>query len=165
MADIKPDKPIEKFLNNLKLESLKDKIAPGAEKEKIKKLEEARKSVIDEIARTENMAPAAIGPAIGALAPQAKRQKQIETILSSGLEDIYSSLTPARQKIFKQVGEETAAKINKLLAKAKVNLGAIIKLIRKWLKLIPGVNKYFLEQEAKIRADEIIKIKNGNLKM
>jgi len=33
-------------------------------------------------------------------------------------------------------------------------------LIKKWLLLIPGVNKYFLEQEAKIKADEIVKMKN-----
>lgn len=157
MADIKPDKPLEKSLYNLG--SLIEKVSSGAEKEKIKKLEEAKKAVINEVARMENMAPATIGPVIGVMAPQAKQQKQIEKILATGLEDIYLSLTPERQKKFKQVGEETAAKINRLLAKAKVNLGAIIKLIRKWLSLIPGVNKYFLEQEAKIRADEIIRLR------
>lgn len=160
MADLKPEKPLEKALYNL--ESLKEKVRPGAEKEKIKKLEEARKAVINEITQAENKAPATIGPVVGVMVPQAKQQKQIEKILSSGLEDIYLSLTPEKQIKFKQTGEKTAAKINKLLNKAKINLGAIIKLIRKWLKLIPGVNKYFLEQEAKIRADEIIKMRNEN---
>jgi len=28
-----------------------------------------------------------------------------------------------------------------------------------WLKLIPGVNKFFLEQEAKIKTDEVLKLK------
>lgn len=160
MADLKPDKPIEKASYNL--ESLKDKIRPGVEKEKIKKLDEARRAVIDEVARSENMAPTTIGPVVGVVAPQAKQQKQIEKILSSGLEEIYLSLTPEKQRKFKQTGEKTATKINKLLNKAKINLGAIVKLIRKWLSLIPGVNKYFLEQEAKIRADEIIKMRNEN---
>ena len=32
----------------------------------------------------------------------------------------------------------------------------ILKLIRSWLKLIPGVNKFFLEQEAKIKTDKIV---------
>lgn len=163
MADIKPDKSIEKSLYNL--EGLKEKIGPSAEKEKMKKLEEARKEIINKIAQTENMAPAAIGPVVGVMAPYAKQQKQIEKILATGLEDIYLSLTPERQKKFKRVGEETAAKINKILAKTKVSIGAIIKLIRKWLSLIPGVNKYFLEQEAKIKAEEIVKMKNENIKM
>jgi len=158
MADLKPGKSIEKPLYNIG--GLKERVSPAAEKEKIRKLEEARKSVIEEIAQADNLAPAAIGPVTGVSAPQAKQQKQIETILSKGLEEIYVSLTPEKQKKFRQVGEETAIKINKLLSKAKVNIGAIIKLIRKWLSLIPGVNKYFLEQEAKIRADEIIKLKN-----
>jgi hypothetical protein len=156
---IKPNNSIEKSLYNL--EKLKEKIAPGAEKEKIKKLEQARKEIINEINQGENSAAGTIGPVAGIAAPQLKQQKQIEKILASGLEDIYLSLTPAKQKEFKLVGEQTAAKINKLLAKAKVNLGAIIRLIRKWLSLIPGVNRYFLEQEAKIRADEIIKMKNN----
>jgi len=155
---ISTGKPVEKFLHNL--ENLKEKTGQNTEKERIKKLEEARKSVIEDIAQAENLAPATIGPVIGVMAPQAKQQKQIESILAKGLEDIYVSLTPERQKKFKQTGEETAIKINKLLNKTKVNIGAIIKLIRKWLALIPGVNKYFLEQEAKIRADEIVKIRN-----
>lgn len=143
------------------LENFKEKTGQTTEKERIKKLEEARKSIIEDIAQGENMTPATIGPVAGVMAPQSagwRKQKQIESILSKGLEDIYLNLTPERQKKFKQVGEETVIKINNLLNKTKVNIGAIIKLIRKWLALIPGINKYFLEQEAKIRADEIIKL-------
>ena len=157
MANIKAGKQLEKPLYNL--ESLKERIGRGPESEKIKKLEAARKMVINEIAKTENMAPATIGPVNGIVAPSIKRQKQIESVLSSGLKDIYLNLTPDKQKQFKRVGEETAIKINKLLAKTRVNIGAIIRLIKKWLSLVPGINKYFLEQEAKIKADEIVKIK------
>jgi hypothetical protein len=32
----------------------------------------------------------------------------------------------------------------------------ILALIRDWLKLIPGVNRFFLEQEAKIKTDKIL---------
>jgi len=163
MAIIKPDKLPEKQLSNL--EKVIEKIQPGEAKEKTVKLEAARKVMAEEIKQAETMAPVTIGPVGGVTAPQIKQQKQIENILSSGLEEIYLSLTPEKQKKFKRAGEETAIKINKLLLKTKVNLGAIIKLIRKWLALIPGVNKYFLEQEAKIRADEIVKLKNENLKM
>lgn len=160
MADIKPDKPIEKFSSNF--DNLKEKIKPGVEKERIRKLEEVRRSVINEVAQMENMAPATIGPVAAVSAPQYKQQKQVENILGKGLEEIYLNLTPEKQKEFKRVGEETAVKISRILNKAKVNIGAIIKLIRKWLSLIPSVNKYFLEQEAKIRAEEIIKMRNLN---
>jgi hypothetical protein len=88
-----------------------------------------------------------------------EREKQIEDFLSDGLDDIYLSLSPEKQAEFRQVGEETAKKINKLLESAKINIGKIISLIRKWLLIIPGVNKYFLEQEVKIKSDEIMKLK------
>ena len=90
-----------------------------------------------------------------------KRQKQIESILAADLEKIYLNLSPAKQKEFKIKGEQTAGEINKLLSKVKVKAKEIVRLIIKWLSLIPGVNKFFLEQEAKIKADEIMKIKFG----
>jgi len=31
-----------------------------------------------------------------------------------------------------------------------------------WLKILPGVNKFFLEQEAKIKTDKILALKNKN---
>jgi hypothetical protein len=159
MANIKLGRPAEKFLS---LEGLKERIMPAAEKEKARELEQARREIISEIIQKEGPAPAIIGPVAQVAAPAVKQQKQIEKALAKGLDDIYLNLAPEKRKQFKQAGEETAAKINKLLAKVKVNLGAIVKLIRKWLSLIPGINKYFLEQEAKIKADEIIKLKQEN---
>ncbi len=43
--------------------------------------------------------------------------KQIEDILSAGLEDLFASLTPNQQMQFKIKGEETARKILDLLSK------------------------------------------------
>ncbi len=88
------------------------------------------------------------------------RMKQIDKILSAGLEDAYLSLSPQVQKEFKKKGEEATIEINKLLNKVKVNLGKIIKLIKKWLLIIPKINPFFLEQEAKIKADRILDLKN-----
>ena len=87
------------------------------------------------------------------------RQKQIDAILSEGLNDIFLSMDTKQQKIFKEEGEKTTVKINLLLNSAKVKLKNIIDLIKNWLKLIPKINPYFLEQEAKIKADKIIKLK------
>lgn len=90
------------------------------------------------------------------ISPQSQSIKRIESILEEGLGELYAGMTPERQVEFKRVGEETASKIASLLLEAKVHVKKIIDLIRNWLKLIPGVNKYFLEQEAKIKADKII---------
>ena len=80
----------------------------------------------------------------------------IENILAEGLEDAYKSMPPDLQIKFKAKGEETAGKIRVLIESAKAKAKTILGLIRDWLKMIPGVNKFFLEQEAKIKTDKIL---------
>ncbi len=87
------------------------------------------------------------------------QKKQIDDILSFGLSDIFLDLEPAKQQEFKKTGEVTVSKINALLNKANVNINKIVHLIKKWLGILPNANKYYLEQEAKIKADKIIQIK------
>lgn len=89
---------------------------------------------------------------------------QVEGILAEGLEEAYQKLTPDKQLEFKKVGEITASKIALLLKSAKVRVKEIFSLILKWLKVIPGLNKFFLEQEAKIKADRILALKNKIVK-
>ncbi|MDD3711053.1 MAG: hypothetical protein PHP37_00375 [Patescibacteria group bacterium] len=98
-------------------------------------------------------------PAVSITSPDLERQKQIDQILSEGLDEIFLSLTPIEQKKFREEGERTVLKINELLTQAKVKIKKIINLIKMWLKIIPKVNSHFLEQEAKIKADKIIKLK------
>ena len=88
-----------------------------------------------------------------------KREIKIEEILSEGLDDIFLGLPPKKQEEFKIEGEKAVIKINILLTKAKVSIEKIIDVIKKWLSTIPKVNRFFLEQEAKIKADRIIKLK------
>ena len=85
--------------------------------------------------------------------------KEVENILAEGLDEVFMQLPPSKQSEFKLLGEQTAKQINTLLTQTKVKINKIIELIKKWLALIPGINKFFLEQEAKIKADEIMKIK------
>lgn len=89
-----------------------------------------------------------------------RREAEIDAYLSEGLGDTFLAMPPAKQKIFKEEGEKTAKKINILLDATVINVGKIITLIKKWLKLITGINRFFLDQEAKLKADKIIKIKN-----
>ena len=87
------------------------------------------------------------------------RDEQIDAILSDGLTDIYLSLPPKKQAEFRAGGEEAVKKIGGLLGQTKVKIKQIVDIIKRWLTVIPGINKFFLEQEAKIKADKIIKLK------
>jgi len=114
------------------------------------------------------VATQAVSPAPSVVPAQVLIEKdpivaKIESVLSEGLNEEFAKLSPADQQRFKVTGEETATQISKLLAKSKIHFGQVVQLIVKWLRIIPGVNKYFLEQEAKIKADEIFKLKDDSL--
>lgn len=96
-----------------------------------------------------------------AAAPAAKSQLnlQVEGILAEGLGETYAKMPAAVKREFKEKGEETAFKISRLLSSAKVKVKEIFILILRWLRIIPGVNKFFLEQEAKIKADRLLALK------
>lgn len=89
-----------------------------------------------------------------------RREIQIDACLSEGLNETFLAMTPDKQKLFKEEGEVTVKKINILLDATKVNVSKIVKLIKHWLGLITGINRFFLDQEAKIKADKIVRIKN-----
>jgi hypothetical protein len=89
-----------------------------------------------------------------------QRRKSIENVLAKDLDDVFMSMPPKQRLEFKVEGEETARKINAMLDDAKIKIKKIIVLIRKWLSMVPGVNKFFLEQEVKIKTDEILRMKD-----
>lgn len=91
--------------------------------------------------------------------PKSQTLVAIENILSEGLEDIFLELPPEQQALFMKKGEETASKILILLQQVKVQVNRVLWLIREWLKLIPSVNKFFLEQEAKIKTDRLLALR------
>ncbi|MEK7145625.1 MAG: hypothetical protein AAB802_00390, partial [Patescibacteria group bacterium] len=82
--------------------------------------------------------------------------QEIEEVLSEDLGDLYKNLPPERKKKFKEEGEKTAGLIRQMLTKGKFHGRKVLQLIIGWLKLIPGVNKFFLEQESKIKVDKIM---------
>ena len=81
---------------------------------------------------------------------------KIEKIMEEGLSEAYSRLSPVARQEFKLKGEETARSIRELLRATHVKVKKIFRLILDWLKLLPGINRFFLEQEAKIKTDRII---------
>ncbi len=84
---------------------------------------------------------------------------QIEEIMEQDLGDAYNELTPIQKQEFKIKGERTAWEIRNLMKKAHVGAKTIFKLILEWLKVLPGINRFFLEQEAKIKTDKILALK------
>lgn len=84
---------------------------------------------------------------------------RIEKVMEEGLEEAFKELSPIEQQEFKIKGEETAWKIRQALKKTHVKIKEIFKLLFEWLKMLPGINKFFLEQEAKIKADKIVSLK------
>jgi hypothetical protein len=82
----------------------------------------------------------------------------IEKILSEDLYEYFQAMSPAAQAHFKTKGEETVSKLAVLMTKTVIKAKEVLKLIIGWLKIIPGVNKYFLEQESKIKADKILEL-------
>ncbi|MDO8504976.1 MAG: hypothetical protein Q7S48_00120, partial [bacterium] len=57
---------------------------------------------------------------------------------------------------FKAQGELVARNIREMVVQAKVKTRKVLKLIVAWLKMIPGVNKFFLELEAAIKTQKIV---------
>ena len=87
--------------------------------------------------------------------------QKIESVLEEDLGEVYKSMPPEKQAEFQKKGEEVAGKIRTMIETAKFSFRKALGLIRDWLKMIPGVNKFFLEQEAKIKADKISHIAKG----
>lgn len=83
---------------------------------------------------------------------------KVESVLEEGLADIFYSLPDDKKEEFKQKGEEAAKKIDELLNAAKVSAKKIFDVLKEWLSLVPGVNKFYLSQEAKIKTDKLLLI-------
>ncbi|MBP7992442.1 MAG: hypothetical protein KAZ30_02180 [Candidatus Magasanikbacteria bacterium] len=87
---------------------------------------------------------------------------KIEHVMEDGLKDAFIALSPLEQQEFKLKGEQTARQIRSLLGETKIKIKKIFELLLQWLKLLPGVNQFFLEQEAKIKVDQILAIHKQN---
>ena len=104
-------------------------------------------------------APVASSNASQAVPIVTTMHRQIERVLEEDLVPLYRELNASQRVQFKTVGERTAAKIEVILSAAVVKVRDIISAIMEWLSLLPGVNRFFVEQEAKLKADKILFLK------
>lgn len=84
---------------------------------------------------------------------------QIEKILEEDLQDAYNELTPIQKQEFKIKGEKIAYEIRDMMKRTHVRVKSVFKLLLEWLRMLPGINRFFLEQEAKIKTDKILALK------
>jgi len=155
----------EKIIEKISAENAENFVAPENKPELLENKIESRPSLgkksRERLAPSEKiLLPANIVATSQSQDFQKRRAQEIDNILAEGLHEIFLSLAPEKQQEFKRKGEETVAKINTLLSQTKVKINQIINLIRQWLRVVPGINKFFLEQETKIKADKILKIKD-----
>ncbi|MDQ7814813.1 MAG: hypothetical protein RDU25_03360 [Patescibacteria group bacterium] len=98
-------------------------------------------------------------PTTARAVPQAPADEvtvEVEKIMEEGLGEFFTTMPPEAKQKFKKKGEEVAKELSIMVRSFKVHFKRALQLIRDWLLTIPGVNKFFLEQEAKIKVDLII---------
>lgn len=105
--------------------------------------------------------PVILAPPVAANAPTDPMVKRVEDILSDGMGSAYASMDQVTQQKFKAVGETTAVTITRMLGQTKIQVKKIVQLILVWLRIIPNVNAFYLEQEAKIKTDALMRM-NSN---
>lgn len=81
---------------------------------------------------------------------------ELEKILEDGLGEYVSSMPDEARTRFLYKGQETAQRLAIMVNGVKIQAKKVVELIRDWLLTIPGVNKFFLEQEAKIKTDRVL---------
>lgn len=84
---------------------------------------------------------------------------EIKSVLGEDLGPSYYKMTPEEQRQFLSEEEKVAVEIDEELHKPRVKAKKIFKLIFNWIKGIPLVNSFFAKQEAKIKTEKIIELK------
>jgi hypothetical protein len=85
----------------------------------------------------------------------------IESILSEDIYVLYNELSEAKKGEFRRRGEEVAVEIKQMLRRAKIKIHDLYELIRNWLLMLPKINRFFLEQEAKLKTDKVLQLKRS----
>ncbi len=90
--------------------------------------------------------------------PKDPAVRAVEAVLEEDLDDAFHKMAPEMQAKFRKEGERITAVIVEMVRNSKVNARSVLNMIAHWLKMIPGVNHFFLTQEAKIKTDKILKL-------
>lgn len=103
-------------------------------------------------------APAAARRAEAPADAKDKYRVRVERALEQNLWDLYFALPQGAREKFKAEGEAAAAALRAAIERKNVKPNAVLHAVNRWLRTIPKVNPYFLEQEAKIKTDKIMEL-------
>lgn len=126
---------------------------------------ESRRTAENQLERAGEAAAPAARPAgqsssAQGLSWQQVKYRQIESILEEDLAEAYFKMDDLTKQEFKRAGEATALAVLKIISQPRVKIDQILQAIKKWLSIIPQINRFFLEQAAKIKTDKILKLRN-----
>lgn len=156
MADV--IRPFEGQKNEQVLREATERAAVEArEKEASRTQVETEEALPQEVATTAKP----VSPSVSQASTHREKSelfRRVEQILEEEIGEAYFTMTPRDQERFKKKGEETANAIEDLLQRARATAAHIITLLKAWLKLIPGVSTFFIEQEAKIKTDKLMRL-------
>lgn len=88
----------------------------------------------------------------------------VKDILEEDLEEYVTKMPEATRERFENKGREIATRISNMVRSGKVQNKRVVLLIREWLLTIPAVNKFFMEQVAKIKTDSVLKFEQEHRK-
>ncbi len=130
------------------------------EREAFQSVEEQKDSFLEDVVEekpdiVKAIEEVATAPIVQAPVIKDELTVEVERVLEDGLGDFYATLNSAEKEKFKIKGEHAATEITIMVRSMKINFKRVLWLIRDWLLTFPSINKFFLEQEAKIKVDTI----------
>lgn len=113
-----------------------------------------------QVVAQEPPADQAVGvPAPAAIAvPPDKVSEDVQKILEDGLEEAIVTMPEEAKQRFLQKGKEIGTILADMVRHYKVEVKRVLSMLKEWLTAIPGINKFFLEKEAKIKTDRILEL-------
>lgn len=84
--------------------------------------------------------------------------EEVEKIVEDGLGAFVETMEPSARERFLKKGRDVTAIIAGMVRSMHIKTKEVFRLLKEWLLTIPGVNKFFLEQEVKIKTDRILEL-------
>lgn len=100
--------------------------------------------------------PHAVQGAVAASAKDPLLKKIEDTLADESIVELYNALSPEKQTKFKETGELLAKDIKSWIEKGKLVAHILLNRVQAWLRQIVSVNKWYVEQMAKIIVDNVL---------
>lgn len=147
LAPSVPSAPVEQAgFSETRLESETVYVQPAAEITALEPPAEAQ------------LAATPVAPAIAV--PPDQIAQDVQKILEDNLEEAIVTMPEEAKQRFLQKGKEIGSIVADMVRRYKVEVKRVLSLLKDWLTTIPGVSRFFLEQEAKIKTDRILELEH-----